>query len=84
MAGYSIYSQWGSRLEPPKVNQIVPVPVQIGDKTVILGVGITSWEVPPELNAILLQNEMLQREAAAKAAATNAGNATATNAPGQK
>ncbi len=84
VAGYSIYSQWGSRLEPPKVNQIVPVPVQIGDKTVILGVGITSWEVPPELNAILLQNEMLQREAAAKAAATNAGNATATNAPGQK
>jgi proteasome lid subunit RPN8/RPN11 len=85
VVGYSVYSQWGSRLEPPKVNQIVPVPIQIGDKTVILGVGITSWEVPPELNALLLKAEMLQREAAAKkAAATNTDNATATNAPGQK
>jgi proteasome lid subunit RPN8/RPN11 len=85
VAGYSIYSQWGSRLEPPKVNQIVPVPIQIGDKTVILGVGITSWEVPPELNALMLEAEMLQREAAAKAAAaTNAASPTATNAPVQK
>ena len=82
VAGYTIYSQWGARLEPPKVNQIVPVPVQIGDKTVILGVGITSWEVPPELDSILLQAEMLQREEAAKkAAATNAASSTATNAP---
>ena len=39
VAGYSIYSGWSSRLEPPKLNQIVPVPVQIGDKTVILGGG---------------------------------------------
>ena len=64
--GYSIYSQWRfARLEPPKVSQIVPVPVQIGDKTVILGVGITSWEVPQELDAIMLQAEILQREEAA-------------------
>jgi len=83
--GYSIYSQWGARLEPPKLNQIIPVPVQIGDKTVILGVGITSWEVPPELNAILLQAEMLQRQAAAKMSTlTNINSPTATNAPGQK
>ena len=79
--GYFIYSEWSTRLEPPKVNQIVPVPVQIGDKTVILGVGITSWEVPPELDAIMLQAEILQREEAAKAAAaTNAAGSTATNA----
>ena len=83
--GYSIYSQWGARLEPPKVNQIVPVPVKVGDQTVILGVAITSWEVPPELNAILLQAEMLQREAAARAAtnssATNGVPPGATNSP---
>jgi proteasome lid subunit RPN8/RPN11 len=85
VAGYSIYSQWGSRLEPPRVNQIVPVPVQIGDKTVILGVGITSWQVPPELDAILLQAEILQREAAAKqAAATNSAGSTAPQAPQPK
>jgi proteasome lid subunit RPN8/RPN11 len=77
VAGYTIYSQWSSRLEPPKLNQIVPVPVQVGDKTVILGVAITSWQVPPELDAIMLQAEMLQREEAAKRAA--ATNTAATN-----
>lgn len=80
--GYTIYSQWAHRLEPPKVNQVVPVPVQVGDKTVILGVAITSWEVPPELDSIMLQAEMLQREEEAKkAAATNAAASTKTNAP---
>ena len=86
-AGYFIYSQWSSRLEPPKVNQIVPIPVQVGDKTVILGVAVTSWQVPPELDAIMLQAELLQREEAAKraaatnATATNTVNVTGTNAP---
>lgn len=85
--GYSIYSEWRARLEPPKINQIVPVPVQVGDKTVILGVAITSWQVPPELDAIMLQAEMLQREEAAKraaltnAAATNTAGSTAVHAP---
>ena len=83
--GYSIYSQWGARLEPPKVNQIVPVPVQVGDKTVILGVAITSWEVPPELNAIMLQAETLRREAEEKAAtnsaATNGAPSGTSNSP---
>ena len=81
--GYTLYSQWTSRLEPPKLNQIVPVPIQIGDKVVILGVAITSWEVPPELNAIMLQAELLKRaaiERAAREAATN-GAPAATNAP---
>ena len=89
VVGYSIYSQWSSRLEPPKVNQIVPVPVQIGDKTVILGVGITSWQVPPELDAMMLKAELAERAAAAKEAAktnatstaTNSASATTTNAP---
>jgi len=87
--GYSIYSQWSSRLEPPRLNQIVPLPVQVGDKVVILGVAVTSWEVPPELNAIMLQAELLKREAAEKAAreeaeksrGTNAASTTATNTP---
>jgi proteasome lid subunit RPN8/RPN11 len=91
--GYTVYKTLSSRYEPPKLNQIVPVPVQIGDKRVILGVGITSWEVPPELDAILIQAEMLQRQEAEKAAqkeaekegkvapGTNAGSATVTNSP---
>lgn len=82
VAGYSIHSEWTARLEPPKLNQIVPVPVQIGDKSVILGVGITSWEVPPELDAILLQAEMAREAAEAKNATNTAGaSSTKTNAP---
>jgi proteasome lid subunit RPN8/RPN11 len=79
-AAYSIYSQWGSRLEPPKVNQVVPVPVQVGDKTVILGVAVTSWQVPPELDAILLQAELAERAAKAKQAGET--NAAPPGSPG--
>lgn len=87
VAGYSIYSQWGERLEPPRVNSFAPVPVQIGDKTVMLGVGIVSWQVPPELDAILLQAALAEREQAAKAAAAtnvtvlSSTNSSSTNAP---
>jgi proteasome lid subunit RPN8/RPN11 len=77
--GYLIYSQFVSRNEPPKLNQYVPIPVQVGDKTVLLGVGVAEWQVPPELNAAYLQLEQLKREAEAKAAkeaAKKAGQAT--------
>jgi proteasome lid subunit RPN8/RPN11 len=79
--GYVIYSQMNYRIEPPKLNQIVPVPVQVGDKTVILGVAVTSWDVPPELNALMLQMELLKREAAEKAAKQEAEKWSQTNAP---
>lgn len=69
--GYIIYSGYVSRNEPPRVNNMVPVPVQVGDKTVMLGVGIVQWTVPPELNAILLQIEK-EKQAAEKAAAEKA------------
>ncbi len=87
-AGYTIYSQYASRLEPPKLNSFVPVPVQVGDKTVLLGVGIAEWKVPDELNALMLKMELLKRaeaERAAKEAAakgdTNAPPSTSTNQP---
>jgi proteasome lid subunit RPN8/RPN11 len=87
--GYFIYSQFASRHEPPKLNQYVPIPVQVGDKTVLLGVGVAEWQVPPELNAVYLQLEQLKREAAEKAAQEAAkqsrraetNSAPATNAP---
>lgn len=66
--GYSIFSTYASRNEPPKLNQFVPVPIQIGDKTVLLGVGVAEWQVPPELNAMLLQLEK-EKQAAEEAAA---------------
>lgn len=82
-AGYLIYNQWRSRVEPPQLNQFVPIPVQVGDKVVLLGVAVTSWEVPPDLNALLLQEDMLKREAEKKAKPeaekTNSAPASATN-----
>ena len=66
--GYLIYNQFASRNEPPKLNQYVPVPVQVGDKTVLIGVGVAEWQVPPELNSVYLQLEQLKRQAEEKAA----------------
>jgi len=49
LVGYSVYSSYFRPLTPPEVRSFAPVPVKIGDKVVLLGVGIVSWEVPPEL-----------------------------------
>ena len=66
-AGYIIYTSREARLKPPEVTSFVPVPIKVGDKTVMLGVGVEQWEVPPELDALLnkmaaLQLEELKRE----------------------
>jgi hypothetical protein len=53
----------------------------VGDKTVLLGVGVVEWDVPPELNAVFLQLEQLKREAAAKAAAAAAAPGPPDQAP---
>jgi proteasome lid subunit RPN8/RPN11 len=79
---YTIRNQFISRNEPPRINQVVPIPVQVGNKAVMLGVGITEWDVPPELNATFLELEILKREAAAKLAkeaAEKAAKSGATN-----
>jgi hypothetical protein len=59
-AGYFIHNLFVARNEPPKLNSFIPVPVQIGDKKVLLGVDVVSWELPPELNA-MLQDDMKKR-----------------------
>ncbi len=83
--GYTMYRQFRYTNEPPQVLQVVPIPVQIGDKTMLIEVGVAGWKVPPELNATLLQLELMrQEEAAAKAAAEKNNRekkAVATNAP---
>ena len=71
-AGYFIYNQYTAPLTPPQFNNYVPVPVQLGNKTVLLGVGIVTWDVPPALNSLLLQMEQLKQAAAEKAAADKA------------
>ena len=66
--GYFIFKTYSSRLEPPQVRQMIPVAIQVGDKTVMLGVGVVEWKVPDELNAILLQEDLMRKEAADRAA----------------
>lgn len=60
-AGYMIFRDYNSRLEPPRLSGFVPVPIKVGDKTVLVGVGVVQWEVPPELNAILLEEAARKR-----------------------
>ncbi len=79
--GHLFYSQYNARFEPPRVNSFVPVPVKVGDKTVLMGVGIVEWDVPPELNSLLLQIEQAKREAAAKAGRTDEKNPAAPGQP---
>lgn len=66
--GYLVYQNYSARLEPPRLNNIVPVPVQVGDKAVLLGVGVFQWDVPPELNALMLQMEKIKAAEEAEAA----------------
>ncbi len=54
--GWITYLIWSDRVErvaPPKVQSYVPVPVRIGDQTVMLGVAVVDWNVPPRLDAYL-------------------------------
>src|SRR6266704_5932313 len=59
--------------------QYVPVPVQVGDKTVLVGVGVAQWQVPPELNAIMLTLEREKRLLDEKAALGETNNENASS-----
>lgn len=51
--GYAIWDRESDELEPPRVESYIPVPVKIGGETVMLGIGIVNWDVPPKLDAFL-------------------------------
>jgi hypothetical protein len=55
VVGHTIWRSYRSRLEPPQSYSFASIPVQIGEKSVMLGVGIVSWQVPPELEAAFIQ-----------------------------
>lgn len=59
-----VRGQFLERVKPPEITQFVPVPVKIGDKNVLIGVGVVNWQVPDELNGILLDMEQLRRKEA--------------------
>jgi len=82
--GYMIYHTYTSNYRPPEVQQFVPIPVRIGDHTCLLGVAVTKWDVPPQLNAIYVEMARQEREAleeAKKKKEAEQGAAPAATAP---
>ncbi|MBN1673663.1 MAG: Mov34/MPN/PAD-1 family protein [Kiritimatiellae bacterium] len=49
----NVYRHVYKQAEPPELRQYVPVPIRVGDKTIMVGLGVAEWEVPPELDARL-------------------------------
>ncbi len=87
MVAWYVREQFRARVTPPEVSSYVPVPVKVGDKTVMLGVGVVKWEVPDELNAIVVEMAKLQVEEEAKRkqeAAEKAAAAAPKEAPKDK
>jgi proteasome lid subunit RPN8/RPN11 len=50
--GYLVWADRYERIKPPESMSFVPVPVKIGDETVMLGVQVVRWDVPERLNAL--------------------------------
>jgi uncharacterized membrane protein len=54
--GWVSYLVWVDRYErikPPEAMSFVPVPVKIGEETVMLGVQVVRWDVPDRLNGLI-------------------------------
>jgi proteasome lid subunit RPN8/RPN11 len=88
VVGYNFYSNYRYRNDPPKaMPQYVPIPIKVGDKTIMVGVGVMEWDVPEELNAAYVELERQNRLAAQKekdnalAASTNTPAAASSNTP---
>jgi hypothetical protein len=62
MVTFLVRDQFRERVKPPELNQFVQVPVKIGDKNVLIGVGVMSWQVPDELNGLMIDMEKLRLE----------------------
>ncbi len=60
--GYTVYRGLRPPVEAPKMIQWMPIPVQIGDPKALLGVGVYKWDLPPELNAAMVELVRQQRE----------------------
>lgn len=69
--GWNVWQSYKVRYEPPKLNTYIPVPIQIGDKTVLIGLNVVEWQVPPELDPVKLLEKAV-REALEKGMLTNA------------
>jgi hypothetical protein len=81
--GWNVWQSYRARYEPPRLNNYIQTPILIGDKTVLVGLQVVDWQVPPELDPVKLLEKAL-REAIEKGTLTNfvftnAGSAGPTN-----
>ncbi|MBI4700435.1 MAG: Mov34/MPN/PAD-1 family protein [Deltaproteobacteria bacterium] len=79
--GWFVYDQMTSRIEPPRLNSYMPIPVRFGGRTVLLGVAVAEWQVPPELNALLLERAARARALATATASASSGPPPHSSAP---
>lgn len=73
---YFIWTDRTERLEPPRQVSFVPVPLRVGNETVMLGVAVVDWKVPPALDAYmrkLAEVELEQRKKAEEERQQKAG-----------
>lgn len=60
--GWGIWSGLQRDRELPRMVDYIPVPIQVGDQQVLMGVGVYRWRVPRELNAAYIELERQRRE----------------------
>ena len=66
---YNVYDSVFARHQPPKEYEYAKAPVKIGDKWVMLGARVITWELPPEVEAAWVDHlieEVAAREKAAR------------------
>ena len=66
--GYKVYQHMTGVQEPPRLESYIPVPIRVGDETVLLGVGVVNWNVPPRVDAAFVELERRRRQEAADSA----------------
>ncbi len=50
---YLIWADRYDRIKPPQTVSFADIPVKLGNDTVMMGVQVVRWDVPPRLNAML-------------------------------
>ena len=63
--GYNVYAHMTGAEEPPRLQTYIPIPIRVGDQTVLLGVGVVNWTVPPNVNAAMVELERRRQQHAA-------------------
>ena len=81
LVGWTIWRSFVSENKPPELISYMPVPVQVGDKSLMLGVAIAKWEVPPEIDPLRENAELRKKIAELKGKKDGATPATPAPAP---